>query len=84
MFVGSETLPYKIYPDILPIACVISNGSVWSALPPIIVSSSKKAKPMILTVASMDAASFFRDESVGADSPISVSCFLSNAIVSLS
>ncbi|KAJ8551714.1 hypothetical protein K7X08_021729 [Anisodus acutangulus] len=52
--------------------CLPLGGySVWSALPPIIVSSSKKAKPMILTVASMDAASFFRDKSVGADSPIS-------------
>ncbi|XP_055828561.1 nicastrin isoform X2 [Solanum dulcamara] len=52
--------------------CLPLGGySVWSALPPIIASSSKKAKPMILTVASMDAASFFRDDSVGADSPIS-------------
>ncbi|XP_060183830.1 nicastrin isoform X2 [Lycium barbarum] len=52
--------------------CLPLGGySVWSALPPIVVSSSKKVKPMILTVASMDAASFFRDKSVGADSPIS-------------
>ncbi|KAL3323460.1 hypothetical protein AABB24_037885 [Solanum stoloniferum] len=52
--------------------CLPLGGySVWSALPPIIVSSSKKAKPMILTVASMDAASLFRDVSIGADSPIS-------------
>ncbi|KAM3327939.1 nicastrin isoform X1 [Capsicum galapagoense] len=52
--------------------CLPLGGySVWSALPPIITSSSKKAKPTILTVASMDATSFFRDKSVGADSPIS-------------
>ncbi|XP_049379425.1 nicastrin [Solanum stenotomum] len=52
--------------------CLPLGGySVWSALPPIIASSSKKAKPMILTVASMDAASLFRDASIGADSPIS-------------
>ncbi|CAN4126880.1 unnamed protein product [Withania somnifera] len=52
--------------------CLPLGGySVWSALPPIIVSSSKKANPIILTVASMDAASFFRDKSLGSDSPIS-------------
>ncbi|PHT31155.1 Nicastrin [Capsicum baccatum] len=52
--------------------CLPLGGySVWSALPPIITSSSKKEKPTILTVASMDATSFFRDKSVGADSPIS-------------
>ena len=49
------------------------KGSVWSSLPPINVSSSEKSKPVILTVASMDSASFFRDKSLGADSPISVS-----------
>ena len=49
------------------------KGSVWSSLPPINVSSSDQSKPVILTVASMDSASFFRDKSLGADSPISVS-----------
>nr|GMD14766.1 nicastrin isoform X2 [Ipomoea batatas] len=45
--------------------------SVWSALPPINLSS-EKSRPVILAVASMDSASFFRDRSIGADSPISV------------
>lgn len=49
------------------------KGSVWSALQPINTSSSDQGKPVILTVASMDSASFFRDKSIGADSPISVS-----------
>lgn len=49
------------------------KGSVWSSLPPINTSSSDQTKPIILTVASMDSASFFRDKSLGADSPISVS-----------
>lgn len=44
------------------------------------ISSSEKAKPVILVVASMDAASFFRDKSIGADSPISVSYFFSVVI----
>lgn len=47
------------------------KGSVWSSLPPI-KTSSDQGKPIILTVASMDSASFFRDKSLGADSPISV------------
>ncbi|XP_019223514.1 PREDICTED: nicastrin isoform X2 [Nicotiana attenuata] len=52
--------------------CLPLGGySVWSALPPMAISSSEKAKPVILVVASMDAASFFRDKSIGADSPIS-------------
>lgn len=52
--------------------CLPLGGySVWSALPPINNSSSKPSKPIILTVASMDSASFFRDRSLGADSPIS-------------
>lgn len=48
------------------------KDSVWSSLPPISVSSSNNRKPIVLTVASMDSASFFRDRSFGADSPISV------------
>ncbi|KAL5076913.1 hypothetical protein RYX36_015897 [Vicia faba] len=52
--------------------CLPLGGySVWSSLPPINVSSIKPPKPIILTVASMDSASFFRDKSLGADSPIS-------------
>lgn len=51
--------------------CLPLGGySVWSALPPINISS-EKSRPIILAVASMDSASFFRDKSVGADSPIS-------------
>ncbi|XP_004503117.1 nicastrin [Cicer arietinum] len=52
--------------------CLPLGGySVWSSLPPINSSSLKPSKPIILTVASMDSASFFRDKSLGADSPIS-------------
>lgn len=51
--------------------CLPLGGySVWSSLPPINISLDK-SKPIILTVASMDSASFFRDKSIGADSPIS-------------
>lgn len=49
------------------------KGSVWSALPTENISSSISKKPIILTVASMDSASFFRDKSLGAESPLSVS-----------
>ncbi|XP_027337970.1 nicastrin [Abrus precatorius] len=52
--------------------CLPLGGySVWSSLPPINITSLKQSKPIILTVASMDSASFFRDKSLGADSPIS-------------
>ncbi|XP_038721111.1 nicastrin isoform X1 [Tripterygium wilfordii] len=52
--------------------CLPLGGySVWSSLPPINVSSLDTPKPIILAVATMDAASFFRDKSLGADSPIS-------------
>ncbi|XP_010528573.1 PREDICTED: nicastrin isoform X2 [Tarenaya hassleriana] len=52
--------------------CLPLGGySVWSSLPPINVSSANNGKPIVLTVASMDSASFFRDKSFGADSPIS-------------
>ncbi|KAK7285268.1 hypothetical protein RJT34_20033 [Clitoria ternatea] len=52
--------------------CLPLGGySVWSALPPINISSLQQSKPIILTVASMDSASFFRDKTLGADSPIS-------------
>lgn len=59
------------------------KGSVWSSLPPINISSSDHSKPIILTVASMDSASFFRDKSLGADSPISVSASLMMYLLNL-
>lgn len=46
--------------------------SVWSSLPPINASASSE-KSIVLAVSSMDSASFFRDNTVGADSPLSVS-----------
>ncbi|CAN1122995.1 At3g52640/At3g52650 [Linum perenne] len=65
--------------------CLPLGGySVWSSLPPINISSSNKVKPAILTVASMDAASFFRDKSLGAESPISGLIALLAAVDSLS
>ncbi|RVW81134.1 Nicastrin [Vitis vinifera] len=51
---------------------------------PINVSSSDQSKPVILTVASMDSASFFRDKSLGADSPISGLISLMAAVDALS
>ncbi|CAL0301415.1 unnamed protein product [Lupinus luteus] len=65
--------------------CLPLGGySVWSSLPPINVSSLKKPKSIILTVASMDSASFFRDKSLGADSPISGLIALLAAVDALS
>ncbi|XVF41348.1 hypothetical protein PTKIN_Ptkin01aG0272900 [Pterospermum kingtungense] len=65
--------------------CLPLGGySVWSALPPINSSSSNQTKPIILTVASMDAAAFFRDKSLGADSPISGMISLLAAVDALS
>ncbi|GAY35139.1 hypothetical protein CUMW_278090 [Citrus unshiu] len=58
--------------------------SVWSSLPPINMSSSYQSKPIILLVASMDSASFFRDKSLGADSPISGLLSLLAAVDALS
>ncbi|KAL9260542.1 Nicastrin-like protein, partial [Drosera capensis] len=49
----------------------VMQDSVWSSLPPISASSSESSKTIILAVTSMDSASFFRDKSFGADSPIS-------------
>ncbi|KAI4321244.1 hypothetical protein MLD38_034649 [Melastoma candidum] len=46
-------------------------NSVLSSLPPINVSQTGKRKPIILTITSMDSASFFRDKNLGAESPIS-------------
>ncbi|CAD5325620.1 unnamed protein product [Arabidopsis thaliana] len=65
--------------------CLPLGGySVWSSLPPISVSSSNNRKPVVLTVASMDTASFFRDKSFGADSPISGLVALLGAVDALS
>uniref|UniRef100_A0A5B7BU84 Nicastrin n=1 Tax=Davidia involucrata TaxID=16924 RepID=A0A5B7BU84_DAVIN len=65
--------------------CLPLGGySVWSALPPINISSSESSKPVILTMASMDSASFFRDKSLGADSPISGLISLLAAVDALS
>ncbi|KAL0430470.1 UNVERIFIED_CONTAM: Nicastrin [Sesamum radiatum] len=44
--------------------CLVSTSTVN-------ISSSLKAKPIILAMTSMDSASFFRDKSLGAESPIS-------------
>ncbi|XP_055961412.1 nicastrin isoform X2 [Mercurialis annua] len=65
--------------------CLPLGGySVWSSLPPINISSSDQAKPIILAVASMDSASFFRDKSLGAESSISGLISLLAAVDSLS
>ncbi|KAK2652570.1 hypothetical protein Ddye_012426 [Dipteronia dyeriana] len=66
-------------------ACLPLGGySVWSSLPPINISSSYQSKPIILALASMDSASFFRDKSLGADSPISGLISLLAAVDALS
>ncbi|KAL1820444.1 hypothetical protein ACET3Z_015313 [Daucus carota] len=66
-------------------ACLPLGGySVWSALPPIDTTFSTQSKPIILAVTSMDAASFFRDKSLGADSPISGLISLLAAVDALS
>ncbi|CAJ1867672.1 unnamed protein product [Sphenostylis stenocarpa] len=65
--------------------CLPLGGySVWSSLPPINISSLQQSKPILLTVASMDSASFFRDKSLGADSPISGLIALLAAVDALS
>ncbi|XAR73569.1 hypothetical protein NMG60_11007579 [Bertholletia excelsa] len=65
--------------------CLPLGGySVWSSLPPINTSSSESSKHIILTVASMDSASFFRDKNLGADSPISGLISLLAAVDALS
>lgn len=48
-----------------------SSSSVWSALPPLDPSPAV-SKPLVVAMAAMDAASFFRDSCPGAESPISV------------
>ncbi|GJW14258.1 nicastrin [Tanacetum coccineum] len=65
--------------------CLPLGGySVWSALPTTNVSASSKKKPIVLAVASMDSASFFRDKSLGADSPLSGLISLLAAVDALS
>ncbi|KAG1358763.1 putative nicastrin [Cocos nucifera] len=63
---------------------LVMQGSVWSSLPPINVSSTKPPKPILMAVASQDSASFFRDQSLGADSPISGLIALLTAVDALS
>ncbi|XP_072977133.1 nicastrin [Typha angustifolia] len=66
-------------------SCLPLGGfSVWSSLPPINISSTKPPKPILMTVASQDSASFFRDLSLGADSPISGLVALLTAVDALS
>ncbi|CAD6256616.1 unnamed protein product [Miscanthus lutarioriparius] len=48
-----------------------NGGSVWASLPPLKNGSTEHQKPLILAIASQDSASFFRDRSLGSDSPIS-------------
>ncbi|GMH30231.1 hypothetical protein Nepgr_032074 [Nepenthes gracilis] len=65
--------------------CLPLGGfSVWSSLPPINVSSSESSKSIVLAVASMDSAAFFRDKSFGADSPNSGLIALMAAVDALS
>ncbi|ESR45971.1 hypothetical protein CICLE_v10000514mg [Citrus x clementina] len=71
--------------DLVMQTCLPLGGySVWSSLPPINMSLSYQSKPIILLVASMDSASFFRDKSLGADSPISGLLSLLAAVDALS
>ncbi|XP_064939098.1 nicastrin-like [Musa acuminata AAA Group] len=65
--------------------CLPLGGfSVWSSLPPINISSEKPSKSIIMAVASQDSASFFRDRSLGAESPISGLIALLAAVDALS
>lgn len=66
-------------------SCLPLGGySVWSSLPPINVSSSLPKKPIIMAIAAMDSASFFRDKTPGADSPLSGMIALLAAVDALS
>ncbi|KAL5721918.1 hypothetical protein ACHQM5_005503 [Ranunculus cassubicifolius] len=66
--------------------CLPLGGySVLSSLPPInTITEQTMTKPIILAVASMDSASFFRDKSPGADSPLSGMISLLAAVDALS
>ncbi|KAG6497136.1 hypothetical protein ZIOFF_045024 [Zingiber officinale] len=63
---------------------LVMQGSVWSSLPPINVSSKEPPKPIIMVVASQDSASLFRDLSLGAESSISGLIALLTAVDALS
>lgn len=66
-------------------SCLPLGGqSVWASLPPMSNASKKHQKPIIMVVASQDSASFFRDRSLGADSPISGLIALLTAVDALS
>lgn len=65
-------------------SCLPLGGySVWSSLPPVQVSSSSEKK-IVLAITSMDSASFFRDKTLGADSPLSGLLTLLAAVDALS
>lgn len=65
--------------------CLPLGGySVWSSLPPMNASQSNQSKGVILAVASMDSASFFRDKSLGAESSVSGLIALLAAVDALS
>ncbi|THU47345.1 hypothetical protein C4D60_Mb09t14510 [Musa balbisiana] len=63
---------------------LVMQDSVWSSLPPINISSEKPSKSILMAVASQDSASFFRDRSLGAESPISGLIALLAAVDALS
>ncbi|XP_051192784.1 nicastrin [Lolium perenne] len=66
-------------------SCLPLGGqSVWASLPAMSNASMKDQKPIIMVVASQDSASFFRDRSLGADSPISGLIALLTAVDALS
>ncbi|KAI3909499.1 hypothetical protein MKW92_043938 [Papaver armeniacum] len=66
-------------------SCLPLGGySVMSSLPPIDVSTTQKPKSIVLAMTSMDSASFFRDKSPGADSPLSGMISLVAAVDALS
>uniref|UniRef100_A0A453PIN3 Nicastrin n=1 Tax=Aegilops tauschii subsp. strangulata TaxID=200361 RepID=A0A453PIN3_AEGTS len=66
-------------------SCLPLGGqSVWASLPPMSNASAEHQKPIIMVVASQDSASFFRDRSLGADSPISGLIALLTAVDALS
>ncbi|XP_039791374.1 nicastrin-like isoform X3 [Panicum virgatum] len=66
-------------------SCLPLGGhSVWASLPPIKNGSTEHPKPIILAITSQDSASFFRDRSIGSDSPISGLIALLTAVDALS
>ncbi|KAL6912167.1 hypothetical protein ACP4OV_000972 [Aristida adscensionis] len=66
-------------------SCLPLGGhSVWASLPPFRNASMNHQKPIIMAIASQDSASFFRDRSLGADSPISGLIALLTAVDALS